>query len=108
MEQQAVNLHICPFETSVFCVSILSCWEKTCICLNGLLIMRRLLCLSTGFTLHVALEFSRHRNNILFRFLNQFRRQIRSTSSGITIFLFLSKLRKRFQFIRRPRNSDKV
>jgi len=110
MEQQAVNLNICPFETRIFCVSVLSRWEKTCICLNGSLIMRRLLCLSTGFTLHLALEFSRHMTNILLRFLNQLRRQIRSTSSGISIFLSLSKHRKRLclQFIRGPRNFDKV
>ena len=91
MEQQAVNLHILRFETRVFCVSVLSRWEKTCFCLNGSLIMRRLLCLITGFTLHLALEFSRHMTNILLRFFNQLRRQIRSTSSGISIFLSLSK-----------------
>jgi len=109
MEQQALNLHICPFETRVFCVSILSRWEKTCICLNGSLVKRRLDCLITGFKLHLALEFSRHIPNILFAFLNQLRRQIRSTSSGISIFLSLSKRIKRLclQFIRRPRNFDK-
>jgi len=110
MEQRAVNLRIFPFETRIFCVSVLSRWEKTCICLIGSLIKRRLVCLITGFTLHLALEFSRHMTNILLRFLNQLRRQIRSTPSGISIFLPLSKLRKRLfsQFIRGPRNFDKV
>jgi len=39
----------------------------------------------------LGFEFSRHMTNILLRFLNQLRRQIRSTSSGISIFLSLSK-----------------
>jgi len=81
-----VSTHLQPIN-----IIIITRWEKTCICLNGSLIKRRLDCLITGFTLHLALEFSRHMTNILLRFLNQLRRQIRSTSSGISIFLSLSK-----------------
>ena len=94
----------------VFCVSVLSRWEQTCICLISSLIKRRLVCVITGFALHLALEFSRHMVNIFLRFLNQLRGQIQSTSSGSSIFLWLSKSRKRLclQFIRRPRNFDKV
>ena len=110
MEKRAVNLHICRFEIWVFCVSVLSRWEKTRFCLIGSLIKRRLVCFITGFALHLALEFSMHMTNILLRFLNQLRRQIRSTSSGRSIFLSLSKRRKRLclQFIRGPWNFDKM
>ena len=46
----------------------------------------RLVCVFTGFALHLALEFSNHMANILLRFLNQLRGKIRSTSSGSSIF----------------------
>jgi hypothetical protein len=110
MEQRAVKLHIFPFETRIFRFSLLSRCEKTYISLNCSIITRRLVCLITGFTLHLDLEFSSHRTNILLRFLNQLRRQIRSTPSGISIFLSLSKRRKLLclQFIRGPTNFDKV
>jgi hypothetical protein len=94
----------------VLCVSVLSRWEMTCICLIGSLIKKRLVCVITCFVLHLALEFSRHMAIILLTFLNQLHRQIRSMFSGISIFLSLSKRRKRLclLFIRRPRNFDKV
>ena len=70
----------------------------------------RLVCVITGFALHLALDFSRHMTNILLRFLNQLRGQIRPTSSENSIFLWLSKRRKHLclRFVRRPRIFDKV
>ena len=54
--------------------------------------MLSLVCVITGIALQLALEFPRHIVKIFLPFYNQLRKQIRSTSSGTSVFLSLSKV----------------